>query len=75
MYGFADGVISSKRKRDIADPARYQCTGTLLFDLTGSLYEIEAIIIVRIYPRCYRKNVGVKYDIFRRESQLLRQQL
>ena len=62
MHGFSHMVISTKGKRNIADPATYLSQRHQLLYFLCCFYEVNCIVIVFFNTCCYRKNVGVKND-------------
>ena len=74
MHAFADGIISLKRKAQIADTADDVCKRQILLDIAAGFNIILRIIRVLRHAGSNRQNIRVKKDVLGRKIQLVTQQ-
>ena len=68
MHRLADRLVASEREGQVGQSARDMDMGTPRLDLAASLYEIDAVIVVLLDPRCHGKDVGIEDDVLGREA-------
>ena len=68
MHGPANGLIAAKREGDVREPARDVAARQGLADAPCRLDEIDSVVIVLLDPGRDGKYVGIKNDVFRRET-------
>ena len=75
VHRFAHGVVSAKRKGNIAYAATHVRSGKILLYPTRCLDEVDRVIAMLVEPGRDGKNVGVKDNITGREIRLLGQEI
>ena len=75
MHGFADLLIAAEGEGHVRDATRDMAMRQVLADAAGTLEEFDSVVVVFLDTGSDRENVGVEDDIFRREADLLSQQL
>ena len=71
MNGFANDVIATEGKRDVADATADQCMGQRRLDFSRRFYEIETIAVVFLDSRGNGENIRIENDIGRIEADLV----
>ncbi len=74
VNGFPRWVIATERKTDVGYAARNLSVGQILFDPTSGIDEINGVVVMLFNTSGDGKNIGVKNNIFRRESDFICQQ-
>jgi len=75
VHGFADRVITPERERYVTHPARHMTMGQVFFNASGGVDEIQAVIVMLFDTGRHGKNVRIKDDVFRWETNFFRQNL
>ena len=68
VHGFTNMVVTTERKRKVADTTRYFDLWIFLFQYTGGLNKINPIVVVFFQACGHCKNIEIKDDIRSRES-------
>ena len=75
MHRFADGVVSAKRKRNVAYAAADARARKILFDPARRFDEIDRVIAMFFEPGGDGQNVRIENNVARREACLLGQEI
>ena len=74
MHRLADGIVSAKRKGNIADPAAHARPGEILFNPARRLDEVDCVIAMLLETSRDREDIGVENDVVRGKPGVLGQQ-
>jgi hypothetical protein len=75
VHRLAHRLVAAERERQVRDAAGDMRMRQVLLDLARRLDEIDAVVVVLLDAGRDREDVGVEDDVFRREADLLGQQL
>ncbi len=73
MHGLAHRLVAAERERQVRDAAGDMGVRQVLADPARRLDEIDAVIVVLLEPGRDREDIGVEDDVFRREVELVDQ--
>ena len=75
MDRLAHVVVAAEAEADVADAAAHLRVRQVLPDPVRGLDEVDRVVVVLLDARGDREDVGIEDDVFRRKSDLARQQL
>ena len=75
MHGFAHRIISAKGETDIRQSARNPRMRQIGFNTFASFKERDGVIIMLLNPCRHSENIGIEYDVFRREIHFIDEQI
>src|SRR5690606_14780864 len=73
VHRLAYGIVAAEGKGDVADAAADQCVRQMRLDVPGRSDEIHRVVVVFLDSCRDRKDVRIEDDVFRRKTDLLRQ--
>ena len=74
MDRLSDGVVAPERERDVADAAADVGQREAALQLPRGLDKGDGIAVVLLYSGADCEDVGIEYDVLRRESDALSEQ-
>ena len=74
MHRLAHGVVAPERKRDVTHAATHLGQRQGRLDDPRRLNKANSVVVVLIHPGGHREDIGIKNNVLRRKSDLLREQ-